>query len=297
MVTLSLRKLMKMSDTDAPALKVLEGIVLDGTMNTDDATVLAHMAHSIRLQHPQFWPQDIKTDRIALVGGGPSLRDTEAELVRLFHEGAFVVTMNGSYHWCLARNIRPSAQIVLDARAANARFVTPVVPRCRYLLASQCHPDTWAAVADHPDVYIWHSVAEQGARADLLTAFYGNRWTPVPGGATVATRAIALLRQMGFLRFDLFGVDSCWMGEAHHAFDQPENDGDRRMLFRVTPPDHPELARDFICAPWHLKQLEDFLQFIRVSGHTFMLNVHGDGLLAYALRTTASLADVQQTGG
>jgi hypothetical protein len=280
----------------SPALKVIEGIELDGTMNTDDTTVCRHIAHSIRLQLPQFWPQEIKGDRIALVGGGPSLRDTANELVQLYHEGALIVTMNGAYHWCLERNIRPSAQIVLDARADNARFVTPATPRCRYLLASQCHPDTWAAVlaSGAPEVYIWHSVAESGPRKDLLDAYYLKRWTPVPGGATVATRAISLLRQMGYLRFDLFGVDSCWMGDQHHAFAQPENDKDRRLIFRVSPPSRPDLGRDFVCAPWHLKQLEDFLQFIRVSGHNFVLNVHGDGLIAYALQTAATLADVVQ---
>lgn len=278
------------------ALQVLEGITLDGTMNTDDTTVCAHIAHSIRLQHPQAWPQEVKADRVVLVGGGPSLAETLPELLELYYQGALVVTMNGSYHWCLERHIRPSAQIVLDARATNARFVTPAVPRCRYLIASQCHPDVWAAAATHPEVVIWHSVAEKGARADLLDTYYLKRWLPVPGGATVATRAIALLRSLGYLRFDLFGVDSCWMGPVHHAFAQPENDADRRLLFRVTPPGRADLARDFVCAPWHVKQLEDFLQFIRVSGHTFMLNVHGDGLIAYALRTTATLADVQQTG-
>jgi hypothetical protein len=44
-----------------------------------------------------------------------------------------------------------------------------------------------------------------------------------------------------------------------------------------------------MCAPWHAKQLECFLQSIRLNGHQFLLNVHGDGLLAFALSSSAGV--------
>lgn len=281
-------------------LRVIEGVELQGTMNTDDETVLRNMAYSCRQGHPQFWPQGKKSDRVVLVGGGPSLKSTEKDLVDLVFEGAKVVTVNGSYHWCLERNIRPSAQIVLDARASNARFLTPEVPNCAYLLASQTDKACWDAVKDYKSVFIWHSVGEkEGARAEFLNKFYMRNWVGVAGGVTVTTRAIGLLRMLGYLRFDLFGVDSCWFGDANHAFPQPENDRDARMIFRASPTGRPDLERLFICSPWHVKQLEDFLQFIRVAGHHFALNIHGDGLIAYALKASAaSLEDLklQQEG-
>ena len=226
---------------------------------------------------------------VILVGSGPSLKDTERELVDLVHSGAKLVTTNGAYHWCLERNLRPSAQVILDARATNARFAEPFVPNCTYFIASQCHPDVWKAVAGRDRVAIWHAVESEGARAELLNAYYMKRWHGIGGGTTVVSRSIGLLRTLGYLRFELFGVDSCWMGDQHHAFAQTENEADRRMKFKVHPIGEEEKSRVFECAPWHVKQFEDFLQFIRMAGQHFALNVHGDGLLAYAMRSSAGV--------
>lgn len=272
-----------------PLAPVLEGVELQGTMNVEDTVVLSHLAQSIRLGYPQLWQQGPKPERVCIVGGGPSLNTTEAELVDLVHRGALLVTTNGAYHWCLERNLKPNAQIVLDARATNARFLQPEVPGCRYYLASQCHPDVWAAVAGREHVAIWHSVDATGPRADILDAYYLKQWQGISGGTTVVTRAIGLLRTLGYLRFDLFGVDSCWLEGQHHAFDQPENEADRRMPFTVHPTGEPDKARTFWCAPWHVKQFEDFLQFIRMAGQHFALSVHGDGLIAYAMQASAGL--------
>jgi hypothetical protein len=276
------------------ALQVLafENMTLaNGRVNTDDAAILAHVSANIRRGHPQVKQQPPQPDRVCLVGSGPSLNDTFDELRELVFDGAKLVTMNGAYQWCLERNLRPSAQIVLDARASNARFLEPAVPNCRYLLASQCHPDTFAAASGR-DVWIFHAAGPDAAFKEVLDAYYLQQWHGVVGGTTVFTRALALLRMIGFLRFDVFGVDSCWMGDAHHALAQPENEGDKRHVVRVTHQDGVE-GREFTCAPWHMKQFEDFLQMIRVNGHQFLLNVHGDGLLAYAMRTSADTLTVR----
>jgi hypothetical protein len=279
--------------TDA-TLHVIDGVDLSiGEINTPDDRIVANIQHSIRLGHPQVRLQPRQADRVCLVGGGPSLDETFAELRELYFAGAKVVTVNGAYSWCLERNIRPSAQIVLDARPENARFVQPAVPQCKYLLASQCAPDTWAAVDGRPDVYIWHAVAPDNPTAKpLLDDFYMGQWMPSPGGTTVAMRALTLLSHLGFLRFDLFGIDSCVMGRAHHAYAQPENDRDAVRPFVVHPSGHPEKARTFACTAWHAKQLEDCLQTIRLYGDRMLLNVHGDGLIAYALQCSADV----QTG-
>jgi len=273
-------------------LKVLEGFECDGVINTPDEGLAANVAHSITLGFPQIRPRAEQKDRVCLVGGGPSLEDTFDELRALYFEGAKVVTVNGAYHWCLARNIRPSAQIVLDARPENARFVDPAVPQCRYFLASQCAPETWARVEGRSQVWIWHAAAyDNESLKPILDAYYGGNWMPTPGGTTVVMRALSVLRMMGFLRFDLFGVDSCFVGGKHHAYPQAENEKDKAFDVTLSSPGHPELTRAFRCAPWHMKQLECFLQTIRINGHTFLLNVHGDGLLAYALKLGAATVE------
>lgn len=272
------------------ALKVLDGIELSGNVNVPDETLLDNVRAAIRLPYPQMRPQAPNYDRVVLVGSGPSLEDTEDELVELIKQGAKLVTVNGAYHWCLKRNLFPRTQIVMDARPSNARFVEPHTPGCRYVLASQCSPETWKAVEGRPEVWMFHAaVGSTGPLKELLDAHYLGQWFGVGGGVTVITRAISLLRTVGYLRFDLFGVDSCFMRGKHHAFEQAENEKDKAFTFVVSHPDNPTTTRKFECAPWHAKQLECLLQMIRVNGDHFMLNIHGDGLLAYALKTNADL--------
>ncbi len=284
-------------ESEEQQFAVLEGIEISGKVNTPDDTLLKNIQHSIRLQLPQVKPQAPQPQRVLLVGGGPSLNETFEELRELYFEGAKVVTVNGAYQWCLERNIRPSAQIILDAREFNSRFVNPPVPQCRYLLASQCHPDTFKAVEGR-DVWLWHGIAPDEQIEKEFDSYYGQSWHNIGhgpiGGTTVIIRGIALLRTLGFLRFDLFGVDSCYIGKSGHAYEQPENDGDKRFPFKVHPTGHPEMARTFWCAPWHIKQLECFLQMIRLRGNNFLLNIHGDGLLAYALKASAGIEIKQE---
>lgn len=271
-------------------LKVIEGLEMEGRINTSDEEILSNIQSAIRRGYPQVKSQEIQHDRIALVGSGPSLAHTEKELVALLHEGAKLVTVNGGYHWCLEHNLKPSAQILVDARAGNERFVQPDVPGCSYILASQCHPKVWDAVEGRKSVWIFHSMNEGNPTKDLLDEFYQGKWHGVPGGTTVATRAMVALRMLGYLRFDLFGIDSCVMDNVHHVMPQPENANDRFYQLKVGPTSHPEMSRTFTVTGWHCKQFEDMLQFIRVNGEYVLVNVHGDGLIAYALKCGSDLA-------
>lgn len=266
---------------------VFEGLTLIGDVNTDVATVAAHVSSSIRRQYPQVWPTAVNTHRVVLVGGGPSLEDTFDELKALVFAGAKLVALNGSYQWLLDRNLQPRAHIVLDARPESAALIGPPVPDCRYYICSQCAPETWEAVAGRPHVAIWH--AGGGLEIDdVLNAYYLKHWVHVTGGTTVGTRAIALLRTLGYLRFDLFGFDSCWRGDKHHAYPQAQNDRDRRYRLTIEAKDRSVPARSFDVAPWHVQQLEDLVLFMRAHGDKVLLRIHGDGLLAYALAAAGS---------
>lgn len=271
-------------------LKVIEGLEMEGRINVSDEEITANIEAAIRRGHPQVKQQQPQMDRIALVGSGPSLDKTEAELVALVHDGAKLVTLNGGYHWCLKHNLKPSAQVVIDARAGNERFVQPDVPGCTYLLASQCHPKVWDAVEGRTSVWIFHSMNEGNPHKQMLDEFYLGQWDGIPGGTTVATRAIVALRMLGYLRFDLFGVDSCVMDGVHHVMPQPENAHDQFYQLKVGPTSNPEMSRTFTVTGWHCKQFEDILQFIRVNGEYVLVNVHGDGLIAYALQCGSDLA-------
>jgi len=264
----------------------LAAAMASGKMNTDEGVLLANIQHAVKQGYPQMRTWPARGERICLVGSGPSLAETEAELRQAVWEGAHVVTLNGAYHWCIEHGIQPKTQIVMDARATNARFVEPCVSGCRYVLASQCAPAVWNAVAGRSDVWIWHAaVAAEGPIKDFLDGYYCGNWFGVGGGTSVATRALMLLRMAGYLRFDLFGVDCCWIGAEHHAVPQPENAHDTRVRIAAGDRDRPETMRAFDVSAWHLKQFEDFCSVLKVNGHHFTLAVHGDGMLAYIMRT------------
>jgi hypothetical protein len=268
----------------------------NGRINTAPAQILGNIASAIRRGHPQMRTGPVRPERICLVGSGPSLAETEPELRDLLWDGAVLVTLNGAYHWAIERNLKPQTQIVMDARPSNARFLQPYVPKCNYVLASQCAPETWDAVAAYPDTWIFHAVVKGVEDASpLLDAYYGGNWIGVPGGTTVATRALSLLRMAGYVRFHLFGVDCCWTGTEHHAMPQPENAHDQRVRVTAGLPDRPETAREFIVSPWMLKQAEDALTMLAVNGQHFQVAVHGDGLLAYVLHTLGGGHDLTFT--
>ena len=263
----------------------------NGAMNVTEEGICANMRSAIRRGHTQVRPYPIRTERVCLVGSGPSLESQLPVLRQKLWEGAALVTMNGAYHWCIERNLRPQTQIVMDARPANARFVTPHVPQCNYLLASQCAPALFDVVQDYPHVRIFHAVVkDEGATSKILDDYYQGNWFGIGGGTTVATRAVFLLRQLGIVRFDLFGVDSCWLGTEHHALPQPENAGDRWTTVRAKVKGH-EQERTFRVSGWMLKQAEDFMTMLKVNGKHFFLTVHGDGLVAYLLEQLASAPD------
>jgi hypothetical protein len=275
-------------------LNVLEGIELQGRVNVEDETILRNVASSIRRGHQQIRPHSPNADRVVIIGSGPSLNDSLPELRELLQEGAKLVTLNGAYKWALEHNLTPRTQIVMDARPSNARFVLPLQRGCNYVIASQAAPELWDELeaVDPAQVFIFHAAAgADGELKDLLDKYYLGQWYGVGGGTTVATRALSVLRTLGYLRFDLFGIDSCFLGDEHHAFPQDENKHDTFVTVKVTPPWAPTLAKSFRCAPWHIKQFEDFLQMIRVNGEHMQLAVHGPGLVAYALETGAASDD------
>ena len=170
--------------------------------------------------------------------------------------------------------------VMLDARTFNARFVATAAPGCRYLLAAQCHPDAFELCRDR-DVTVWHACSAGETELKLIKDYYFDQCFPIGIGTTVAIRAISLLRMLGFVSFDIFGLDSCWIDHEHHAYEQAENDKEIRLPIWLRPKNHDDKAERFACSPWHIRQAQDFMELIRKRGEMIpRLQVHGNGLIA-----------------
>lgn len=255
-------------------------VLPEGRVNTAAEQIEENVLANIAAGWRNVLPHEQQDREIILLAGGPSLEESLEQIIQLQADGAKLITTNGAYGWALQRGLQPSAQIVLDARPFNARFTQPVLPDCRYLIASQAAPATLEGLP-LDRTYLWHaSISDDAARAAM--ALHGM-FCPVPGGSTIVLRAIALLRILGFWRMHIFGFDSCVRGieNRHHAYAQPENDGEELMPVRCG-------NRIFACSPWMLHQAQEFLELVPFLGDAVELAVYGDGLIAHALQTGAS---------
>lgn len=249
-------------------------------MNAGRGYILDNIQQNITRQLPQVKEHPVNDQRIAIIGGGPSLMDTADELQRCVDDGVKLVALNGTHDWLVEQGYRPSAMVMVDSRPDNVRFVQKPVSTCKYFISSQCHPDVFEALKDN-EVYIWHANNNIGEE-QILEDYYLKNFRFIIGGSTVLLRAIWLMRTLGFKQMDVFGFDSCDMNGKHHAYDQPENDGCE--MREVTC-----MGKKFQCAAWQASQFDDFQHFIQIVGDKFELNVHGDGLIAHMMKEGANL--------
>lgn len=261
-----------------------------GSLNTDEQTISSNIWRNLQLGLQEISPHEVQPEaRVILLAGGPSLNDFEQLIVEEGRAGTPIVTTNGTYNWLIERGIRPAAQVMLDARPFNRRFLAPLVAGCKYLICSQSDHETVSALP-RDQTWIWHSGGSELVKAELdawaRQHEAGRQWWPVFGGTTVTSRAITLLAMLGFRQIEIYGWDSCLRDGAHHAYSQPENDS--RHIFRI----HVG-GREFRCHPWMIVQANELTKLVRaIWGRIddLKLCVHGDGLIAHMLATSAELA-------
>ena len=254
-----------------------------GSVNTDLEERIANVKTNIKSGDWQrIHPHPTQPTEIMLIAGGPSLNDYTDEIIKLRAEGMPMITTNGTYNWAIANGMTPSMQLILDAREFNNRFVLPVVDDCKYMIAAQCHPSVFKNLPEDR-TYLWHvGLGEEEVNEILDEAF--DWWFPSPGGSTVTLRGLCLLRMLGFHKIHVYGFDSCYRDDEHHAYQQAENDN-RHLKIRVGCGG----TRTFLCDPWMYTQADEFIKMIKLFGDELELDVKGDGLIAHIIETGANL--------
>ena len=264
----------------APSVSVKQPIPeIICNINEDKDKIRDNIRKNIQRGLPQVQPYETQWEKIVCLAlGGPTLKETFPNLLEKRHDGIPVITVNGSYKYCIDNGLEPSAMIMLDSREFNSRFVKPLRKECKYFISSQCHPSVFDVLEDY-QVWIWHVAGDENY--DLLQEQYGEEYFPVMGGATVALRAVHLLRMLGFHKFEMFGFDSCVIGE-HHAYEQPENDDEGVINVTVS-------GKEFRCTAAHYHQAKEFVDMISKTGEHYDLAVHGNGLISHIIKNPDSL--------
>lgn len=253
------------------------------SLNVEEQQVKDNIVANLSGGYHEVSPHERQDTEIGILAGGPSLNDHADEIFQHAKNGMPMITVNGTYKWALDHNILPAAQVVIDGREFNHRFVDPIIPNCKYMIASQVTPKLLQKVPKD-QVWLWHSGASAIVREAIDDWCAENNarrsWWPVYGGSTVVLRTIPLLTMLGFHKLHMWGFDSCLRGDDHHAYPQEEND-------RIKVIDLLVAGRSFKVQPWMMVQANEFMDLVRALGELCELEVYGDGLIAHILRTAA----------
>jgi len=201
---------------------------------------------------------------VCIVGGGPSLKDCLGELKWRKDNGQKVVALNGSARFLQENGIVPDAVVIADARPENVGFLTGITA----YLASQCHPILFDASLK---TILWHVNTE-----GMVEVLKSERDRPVHligGGSTVGMNAIVLMFAAGYRKIHLYGFDSSYREDSHHAYGQMLNDGDRVIdaLYRDT---------HFKTTSWMAQQVNEFQDLVPgLVSDGCIITVAGSGLL------------------
>lgn len=266
----------------------LTGASLKSICNTQNERLLGNVRSAISRDVPWFdFDNTANEEQVVIVGGGPSLNRTLAEIQHRYRLGQKVWALNATAKWLRDRGVIPHAHVLVDARPDNARFLEGAHRETVHYLASQCDPSLFEALVDRK-VVLWH--ANSPGVADLLRVEPVRPAHLIGGGSSVGINAISLAYLAGFRRIHLHGFDSSYDHEQHHAYRQSMNEGEKIVdaLFG---------ERRFRAAPWMIQQANEFRDLAtQLVQEGVVFTVAGDGLLPYMARCMVvppTMADVR----
>lgn len=267
----------------------LAGITTQTATSTDEGmeNVRANIFRPLPWFHERYSTDPEKRipgKRIALVGGGPSIKDTVAELM----DFGTVIACGSVHDWLQANSPRiPKFCAVCDPDPVMANYLRSPDKDTTYLVSSHCNATVFDALEGH-DVVMWHcwpiGDGDQAARDFIQKHTPG--WVGVGGGCTVGLRSLTLSMMMGYSEMHFFGFDSC-MGtsdDEHHAY--PFTDPTKEFLGEIynlkigIGMDNGPGTREYRVAGYQMAQADHYKQMLMAYGHLFKPVFHGPGLMA-----------------
>lgn len=234
--------------------------------NVADSEILANARLACARDLPWLQMTEPNTEKVIIVGGGPSVRAFLPTIKSLRKSGAKVFTMNGTMKMLNDADCGVDYFILLDARPESVKFLTNG-EASEYLIASQCPPEAFDAAANNL-VTLWHPNYKG------IPAIAGDRdCVFIGGGSSVGLQAMSIAYAMGFRDIHLYGFDSSYSDGAGHAYPQPQNDEDEPEEFSVN-------DKTFLAAPWMARQAVEFqTSAYQLADGNATVTVHGNGLL------------------
>lgn len=203
----------KLGEMVPPALSILQ---LDMQVNATDRQLRSNLEHAKGLGLPEMKLAEPHNRVLAIVGSGPSLRETWAHIP----PDCDVMALNGAYKFLRSKGRIAEYFAMLDARECNKEFLDSLDGGATALLASQCHPNAFSAAFASSALCTMFHLATPTTRAA-----FPDRDLYVGGGGTIGLTALGLALSLGYRTVILYGYDSSFDGEVTHAISQPQNAG------------------------------------------------------------------------
>lgn len=244
-------------------------IKTESVVNTSLEKMVSNMTINCKRELPWLAPIPKNSKTLCIVGGAPSLKDNLVELRKRMRLGNHVLTTNGSLKFLHSRTLVPDFHAQFDARPESAQFVGPDV---KYFIGSMSDPSVFDVLKDR-QVTVWHGGFDLDEQLKILEPYNHKPIVVVGGGSTIGIRALTLGYHMGYRKFVMFGVDSCFHSEKHHAYEQKLNDKDAYVNIIHD-------GKTYQCAPWMYRQALEFQEnFIELTKLGCSIKVIGKGLI------------------
>jgi hypothetical protein len=221
-----------------------------------------------------FSPRPVHSGTMVIVGGAPSLNDNLIQIRERKKRGQIIAACNTAWRKLVWVKCMPHIVAVMDASPLNLDVVKdgPVGPE--YWVASMCDPGVVDALEGRK-VVLWHPDNNIPDTADILHPYRKTRpCVLVGGGCTVGLRMLYLGYLSGFRKFHIYGMDSSFEGDQHHAYPQPENDNDGRVTIKFN-------GQEYQTMWWMARQADEFrnIYWPRLTADGCSIQAHGTGLL------------------
>ena len=236
--------------------------------NTPAEVTRAQLKINVERDLPWLQRGELKDKPLVIIGGGPSLKKVWPHILS---HGGDIMALNNSYAFLMERGIEPDYYMMLDARRENLDFLRVPSKHTKHLIAAQCHPDIFDALADF-DTCLYLTILPETLE---LTAHIDKPKVQIAGTVgTVGIKALCMAYCLGYRELHLYGYDSSYAESEHHAFEQKLNDATKTIDVYLD-------GKKYITTPTMAQQASEFCSMARAMTqyYGFDINLHCDGLL------------------
>lgn len=222
---------------------------------------------------PEYDEVHTSTQPIHLVGAGPSLKDTLAELKEA--KGP-IIACGGPYDWLIEHGIVPEYCTICDPDPVTANYITKANRKTLFLLSTAVHPSVVQKLRGF-NICFWHCHSDANEeRIKEIDPCY----QAIGGGCTVGLRTLSLAICMGYSNLHFWGFDSC-LGDndAHHAYEFSDESEEIGKIYRIRIGFDGPGSKLYRAAGYQLAQAEQFKTFYGKFCSYFTPTFHGPGLL------------------